>query len=54
MIHAAWKEFVLTPAFPLGTSKGTITARTVWYLFAWDSARPHIKRCTKSICPTPA
>ena len=43
MIHAAWKEFVLTPAFPLGTSKGTITARTVWYLFAWDSARPHIK-----------
>ena len=42
MIHAAWKEFVLTPAFPLGTSKGTITARTVWYLLAWEHDRPEV------------
>lgn len=43
MIRAAWKELKLTPRFPLGTSKGTITERTVWYLIAWDSERPAIK-----------
>ena len=43
MIHAAWKELILTPRFPLGTSKGVIHTRTVWYLIAWDEARPHIR-----------
>ncbi|HEX2617105.1 MAG TPA: o-succinylbenzoate synthase [Flavobacteriales bacterium] len=41
MIRARWKELQLTPRFPLGTSKGTITTRTVWYLMAWDADRPH-------------
>lgn len=43
MLHAEWKEFALTPRFPLGTSKGVIGARTVWYLIAWDDARPEVK-----------
>ncbi|MFT3884182.1 MAG: o-succinylbenzoate synthase [Flavobacteriales bacterium] len=43
MIRARWKELQLTPRFPLGTSKGTITTRTVWYLIAWDADRPHIR-----------
>lgn len=43
MIRAAWKELKLTPRFPLGTSKGTIHERTVWYLIAWDSERPEVK-----------
>lgn len=43
MIHATWKELQLTPAFPLGTSKGVITTRTVWYLIAWDAERPHVR-----------
>lgn len=43
MMQAAWKEVHLTPRFPLGTSKGTITSRTLWYLIAWDPARPGIK-----------
>jgi O-succinylbenzoate synthase len=43
MIRAAWKELQLAPAFPLGTSKGTITTRTVWYLIAWDAERPHVR-----------
>ncbi|MBP6313010.1 MAG: o-succinylbenzoate synthase [Flavobacteriales bacterium] len=43
MIAAKWIEQVLEPAFPLGTSKGTINARTVWYLIAWHTERPHIR-----------
>ncbi len=43
MLRATWKEITLTPKFELGTSKGPITARTVWYLIAWDSERPEVK-----------
>ena len=43
MIRATWKEITLTPKFELGTSKGPITSRTVWYLIAWESDRPEIK-----------
>lgn len=43
MIRATWKEVKLTPRFPLGTSKGSITERTVWYLIAWDGDRPEVK-----------
>lgn len=42
MIRARWTENLLTPRFPLGTSKGTITERTVWYLSAWEEDRPDI------------
>ena len=43
MIHATWKELTLTPRFPLGTSKGVINVRTVWYLIAWDESRPQVR-----------
>ena len=43
MLRATWKEITLTPKFELGTSKGPITSRTVWYLIAWDSERPEVK-----------
>ncbi|HRN36899.1 MAG TPA: o-succinylbenzoate synthase [Flavobacteriales bacterium] len=43
MLCADWKEITLTPRFPLGTSKGVIEARTVWYLIAWDDQRPEVK-----------
>ena len=43
MIQATWKELTLTPRFPLGTSKGMIQERTVWYLIAWDSNRPQLR-----------
>lgn len=43
MIAARWIERTLEPVFPLGTSKGTITARSVWYLIAWDEARPNVR-----------
>jgi O-succinylbenzoate synthase len=43
MIRAAWKELQLTPVFPLGTSKGVIATRTVWYLIAWDAERPQVR-----------
>ncbi len=43
MIRATWKEITLTPRFPLGTSKGVIQERTVWYLIAWDEARPQLR-----------
>ena len=43
MLRARWIERTLQPRFELGTSKGTITARTVWYLIAWDSERPEIQ-----------
>jgi o-succinylbenzoate synthase len=43
MIKARWIERTLTPRFTLGTSKGNIEARTVWYLIAWDQARPEIQ-----------
>ena len=43
MIRARWKEITLTPRFPLGTSKGTINERVVWYLIAWDEERPEVK-----------
>ncbi len=43
MLRAIWKEITLTPKFELGTSKGSITSRTVWYLIAWHSERPEVK-----------
>ena len=43
MIKARWIERTLTPRFTLGTSKGSIEARTVWYLIAWDDARPGVQ-----------
>ena len=43
MIAARWIEHTLQPRFKLGTSKGPINARTVWYLIAWDTERPKIK-----------
>ncbi len=43
MLQAAWKEHSLIPRFPLGTSKGVIGARTVWYLLAWDNQRPEVR-----------
>lgn len=43
MLRARWIERTLTPKFPLGTSKGTINERTVWYLIAWDSQRPEVQ-----------
>ena len=49
MIRAAWKEITLTPKFELGTSKGPINARTVWYLIAWDSDRPEVKGNPKGL-----
>jgi o-succinylbenzoate synthase len=33
----------LHPRFELGTSKGVITDRTVWYLMAWHSERPEVQ-----------
>lgn len=42
MIAARWIEHTLQPRFELGTSKGTINARTVWYLLAWDTDRPEV------------
>lgn len=43
MIKARWIERTLTPRFALGTSKGTINARTVWYLIAWNEDQPAVK-----------
>ena len=43
MIRAVWKEITLQPKFELGTSKGPITARTVWYLIAWHADRPEVR-----------
>ncbi|MEO7080045.1 MAG: o-succinylbenzoate synthase, partial [Flavobacteriales bacterium] len=43
MIQATWKELTLTPRIPLGTSKGMIQERTVWYLIAWDTDRPQLR-----------
>jgi o-succinylbenzoate synthase len=43
MLRARWIERTLEPRFELGTSKGTITARTVWYLIAWHHDRPEVK-----------
>ncbi|MCC6937361.1 MAG: o-succinylbenzoate synthase [Flavobacteriales bacterium] len=42
MLHARWIERTLQPRFELGTSKGPITARTVWYLIAWNDDAPGI------------
>ena len=43
MLQAKWVEHILEPRFELGTSKGPISARTVWYLIAWQHDRPEIK-----------
>ena len=43
MIKARWIERTLNPRFELGTSKGPIHARTVWYLIAWDEEAPELK-----------
>jgi O-succinylbenzoate synthase len=43
MIRARWMEHTLMPHFELGTSKGPIAARTVWYLIAWDCERPEVR-----------
>lgn len=42
MLRARWIERTLEPRFELGTSKGPITARTVWYLIAWHHDRPEV------------
>lgn len=42
MIAARWVEKTLEPRFELGTSKGPINARTVWYLMAWHTERPEV------------
>lgn len=42
MIAARWIEHTLQPRFELGTSKGPINARTVWYLLAWETDRPEV------------
>ena len=42
MLRARWIEHTLHPHFSLGTSKGTINDRIVWYLIAWDDARPDV------------
>src|SRR5687768_2840978 len=43
MLRARWIEHTLEPRFEIGTSKGPITARTVWYLVAWHHDRPEVK-----------
>lgn len=43
MIKARWIERTLQPRFELGTSKGPIHARTVWYLIAWNEEAPELK-----------
>lgn len=43
MLNARWIERTLQPHFELGTSKGPITTRTVWYLIAWDTANPQVQ-----------
>jgi len=43
MIKARWIERTLNPRFELGTSKGPIHARTVWYLIAWNEEAPELK-----------
>jgi o-succinylbenzoate synthase len=43
MLHARWIERILEPRFELGTSRGPIHARTVWYLIAWHGDRPEMK-----------
>lgn len=42
MIAARWIERTLQPRFELGTSKGPINTRTVWYLLAWHTERPEL------------
>lgn len=42
MLKARWIERTLLPHFTLGTSKGTLNERTVWYLMAWDEMRPEV------------
>ena len=43
MLRARWIEHTLHPDFSLGTRKGPINDRIVWYLIAWDDARPDVK-----------
>ena len=43
MLRARWIERSLEPHFTLGTSKGAITTRTVWYLIAWHHDRPEVR-----------
>jgi o-succinylbenzoate synthase len=43
MLRARWIERTLQPRFELGTSKGAINARTVWYLIAWHTDRPEVR-----------
>jgi o-succinylbenzoate synthase len=43
MLRARWIEHTLHPRFELGTSKGVITDRTVWYLMARHSERPEVQ-----------
>ncbi|MCC7503227.1 MAG: o-succinylbenzoate synthase [Flavobacteriales bacterium] len=43
MLRARWIERHLEPHFTLGTSKGAITTRTVWYLIAWHHDRPEVR-----------
>lgn len=43
MIAARWIEHSLRPGFELGTSKGSIKERSVWYLIAWHVDRPEVQ-----------
>lgn len=42
-MKACWIERTLQPRFALGTSKGTLNARTVWYLIAWNEEQPQLQ-----------
>jgi o-succinylbenzoate synthase len=41
-MQARWIERILEPQFELGTSKGPINARTVWYLQLRDKSKPDV------------
>ena len=40
MLEARWIEHILEPKFTLGTSKGTLSERTTWYLLVHDRDKP--------------
>lgn len=42
MLKARWIERTLLPHFTLGTSKGNLNERTVWYLIAWNEEQPEL------------
>jgi len=42
MLQASWQPYDLNPFFPLGTSRGKITKRRVWFLKLWEDKEPHV------------